>query len=58
MALLRNPFDPSWGILMTLTRKNWGILLDPDSNKSESLKINILYYKFKIIYLIVFFINL
>ncbi len=30
MALLGNPFDPGWGILMTLTQKNWGILLAPD----------------------------
>ena len=30
MTLLRNPFDPSWGILMTLTRIIWGILLAPD----------------------------
>ncbi len=39
MALLRNPFDPSWGILMTLTRKNWGILLDPDKIQNSKFKI-------------------
>jgi hypothetical protein len=30
MTLLRNPFDPAWGILMTLIQIYWGILLAPD----------------------------
>jgi hypothetical protein len=31
MTLLRNPFDPAWGILLTLIQIFWGILLAPDT---------------------------
>jgi hypothetical protein len=44
-----NPFDPHWGILMTLTRKNWGILLAPDKRvlRAEVVVHNAKELKFK-----------
>jgi hypothetical protein len=35
MTLLRNPFDPAWGILLTLIQIFWGILLAPDTNTNS-----------------------
>jgi len=33
---VRNPFDPDWGMLMTLIQKYWGILLAPDTKEGIS----------------------
>jgi hypothetical protein len=41
MTLLRNPFDPAWGILMTLIQIYWGILLAPDNKSLDMRKFSV-----------------